>query len=164
MAATPAAAVLANYHHCEDHTITQTARYPSVHPTKQTSWQTSTAAEITPGPVITPRPASKTSEMLNISEHPQSRRRLGWHRWRRIFLPSEKINRSRIMSFNTVGSWTQACTNEVPQHSSRCPADQWDSWQSRLQYQGPRHLEHLRQRALCSRHHTQSPSWTIALR
>ena len=66
--------LLANYHHCEDHTITQTARYPSVHPTKQTSWQTSTAAEITPGPVITPRPASKTSEMLNISEHPQSRR------------------------------------------------------------------------------------------
>ena len=69
-------------------------------------------------PVITPRPASKTSEMLNISEHPQSRRRLGWHRWRRIFLPSEKINRSRIMSFNTGGSWTQACTNELPQHSS----------------------------------------------
>ena len=119
--------LLANYHHCEDHTITQTARYPSVHPTKQTSWQTSTAAEITAGPVITPRPASKTSEMLNISEHPRSRRRLGWHRWRRIFLPSEKINRSRIMSFNTVGSWTQACTNELPQHSSRCPADQWDS-------------------------------------
>ena len=82
------------------------------------SRQTSTAAEITPGPVITPRPASKTSEMLNISEHPQSRRRLGWHRWRRIFLPSEKINRSRIMSFNTGGSWTQACTNELPQHSS----------------------------------------------
>ena len=28
--------------------ITQTARYSSGHPTKQTSWQTSTAAEITP--------------------------------------------------------------------------------------------------------------------
>ena len=28
--------------------ITQTARYSSGHPTKQTSWQPSTAAEITP--------------------------------------------------------------------------------------------------------------------
>ena len=82
--------LLANYHHCEDHTITQTARYPSVHPTKQTSWQTSTAAEITPGPVITPRPASKTSEMLNTSENPQTRRRrLDWHRWRWISAPPQ---------------------------------------------------------------------------
>ena len=30
-------------------------------------------------------------------------------------------------------------------------------------FEGPRHLEHLRQRALCSRHHTQRPL-TIAFR
>ena len=72
--------LLANCHHCEDHTITQTARYSSVHPTKQRSWQTSTAAEITPGLYHSP---TRQQHIINASysEHPHGRRRLlRWHR------------------------------------------------------------------------------------
>ena len=34
---------------------------------------------------------------------------------------------SRTLRLHSLGSWTQAFMNWLPQHSSQCPVDQWDS-------------------------------------
>ena len=116
----PLLLLLANYHHCKDHTTTvinQTACCPTdIRPRKH------------PGKIASLRRSHHSSDHSDILPKEKEEHYFFLCRFANTHLPlCNPTAYSRTFRLHSLGSRTQAFMNWSPQRSSRCSVDQWDS-------------------------------------